>query len=182
MNRYMENWIIISLELNSYKLCVYKHIQAAWAAGGEFGILEGRTLALVHPIVMGGLFVYTLWAGYLGWQWRRVRTIQEEINTLKKTETGAKPADEGAPPSPLELQIKELTEVSDDPHPQPFSFVEVSNLVYLSLYYFAILLNSHMCVFNWGNFFEVNTPKFFLMTPNAAKFSNFLLGELCLKQ
>ena len=118
-------------------------MQAAWASGGEFGILEGRTLALVHPIVMGGLFVYTLWAGYLGWQWRRVRTVQEEINSLKKTETGAKPADEGAPPSPLELQIKELTEVSRDPH--PFSF---SNLVSSSLNYFAILLNSHMCVFN----------------------------------
>nr|CAD1840583.1 unnamed protein product [Ananas comosus var. bracteatus] len=56
----------------------------AMAVGGEFGILEGRTLALVHPLVMSGLFFYTLWAGYLGWQWRRVRTIQDEINQLKK--------------------------------------------------------------------------------------------------
>ncbi|KAF6145378.1 hypothetical protein GIB67_036889 [Kingdonia uniflora] len=27
----------------------------------ELGLLEGRTLALVHPLVMGGLFFYTLW-------------------------------------------------------------------------------------------------------------------------
>ena len=30
------------------------------------------------------VFFYTLWAGYLGWQWRRVRTIQNEINELEK--------------------------------------------------------------------------------------------------
>ncbi|KMZ61557.1 hypothetical protein ZOSMA_51G00470 [Zostera marina] len=38
------------------------------AVSGEFGILEGRTVALGHPILMRGIFVYTLWAGYLGWQ------------------------------------------------------------------------------------------------------------------
>ncbi|KAH7280347.1 hypothetical protein KP509_37G062800 [Ceratopteris richardii] len=56
---------------------------------------------------MGGLLIYTLWAGYLGWQWRRVRTIQDEINVLKKD---VKPAEEGAPPSPVESKIQELTE------------------------------------------------------------------------
>ncbi|KAJ4770622.1 Stromelysin-1 [Rhynchospora pubera] len=101
--------------------------EAALAANGEFGILEGRTLALIHPVVMGGLFVYTLWAGYLGWQWRRVRTIQDEINELKKqvkapaveaapvtagggSETAAPPP----PPSPevsaVEAKIQQLTE------------------------------------------------------------------------
>ncbi|KAH7280346.1 hypothetical protein KP509_37G062800 [Ceratopteris richardii] len=79
----------------------------AWAVEGQFGILEGRSFALVHPIVMGGLLIYTLWAGYLGWQWRRVRTIQDEINVLKKD---VKPAEEGAPPSPVESKIQELTE------------------------------------------------------------------------
>lgn len=91
--------------------------QDAFAAGGEFGILEGRTLALVHPIVMGGLFVYTLYAGYLGWQWRRVRTLQDEINELKKQDKApvAVTVPEGstpAPPSPVQLQIQRLTEVS----------------------------------------------------------------------
>lgn len=81
---------------------------ASWAMDGQFGILEGRSASLIHPIVMGSLFIYTLYAGYLGWQWRRVRTIQDEITVLKK---GAKSAEEGAPPSPDELKIKELTEV-----------------------------------------------------------------------
>ncbi|KAK8952022.1 hypothetical protein KSP39_PZI004453 [Platanthera zijinensis] len=98
----------------------------ALAAGGEFGILEGRTLALVHPLVMGSLFFYTLWTGYLGWQWRRVRTIQDEINDFKKqvkspapvaTASGVaggayqesvRPAQET--PSPIELNILKLTE------------------------------------------------------------------------
>lgn len=82
------------------------------------GILEGRSFALIHPIVMGGLFVYTLYAGYLGWQWRRVRTIQDEINQLKKqvkpvavTPDGSPPA-ETAAPSPVEVQIQQLTEVN----------------------------------------------------------------------
>ncbi|KAK7275407.1 hypothetical protein RIF29_16523 [Crotalaria pallida] len=83
----------------------------ALAVGGEFGILEGRTFALIHPIVMVSLFFYTLYAGYLGWQWRRVRTIQDEINELKKQ---VKPKPEGqpleAPPSHVELKIQQLTE------------------------------------------------------------------------
>ncbi|KAH7519444.1 hypothetical protein FEM48_Zijuj08G0036800 [Ziziphus jujuba var. spinosa] len=88
--------------------------QDAFAAGGEFGILEGRTFALIHPLVMGSLFFYTLWAGYLGWQWRRVRTIQNEINELKKqvkptpVTPGGAPVE--APPSPVQLQIQKLTE------------------------------------------------------------------------
>ncbi|KAH9627557.1 hypothetical protein KSS87_005611 [Heliosperma pusillum] len=86
----------------------------ALAAGGEFGLLEGRSLALIHPIVMGGLFVYTLWAGYLGWQWRRVRTIQNEITELKKQAKPVAVAPDGtpvnAPPSPVETQIQQLTE------------------------------------------------------------------------
>ena len=94
----------------------------ALAVGGEFGILEGRSFALLHPLVMGGLFAYTLWAGYLGWQWRRVRTIQDEVNELKKqlkpaaTATPAAVgagADSSPPPaakSPVEIKIEELTE------------------------------------------------------------------------
>lgn len=99
--------------------------QDALAVGGEFGILEGRTVALVHPVVMAGLFAYTLWAGYLGWQWRRVRTVQDEINELKKqikppavpvaVGAGADGSKESlppppAPPSPVEQKIQQLTE------------------------------------------------------------------------
>ncbi|KAJ7963459.1 Plant/F21F14-40 protein [Quillaja saponaria] len=86
----------------------------ALAAGGEFGILEGRSFALIHPIVMGSLFFYTLWAGYLGWQWRRIRTIQEEINELKKQLKPTPVTPEGIPvqepPSPTQLKIQQLTE------------------------------------------------------------------------
>lgn len=88
--------------------------QDALAAGGEFGIFQGRTLALIHPIAMGGLFLYTLWAGYLGWQWRRVRTTQNEINELKKQVKPVAVTPEGkeipSPPSPIEVKIQELTE------------------------------------------------------------------------
>uniref|UniRef100_A0A3Q7ELU4 Uncharacterized protein n=1 Tax=Solanum lycopersicum TaxID=4081 RepID=A0A3Q7ELU4_SOLLC len=90
-------------------------LQDAFAAGGEFGIFEGRSFALIHPIVMGGLFVYTLYAGYLGWQWRRVRTIQNEINELKKEVKPVAVTPEGTPvenpkPSPVEAKIQQLTE------------------------------------------------------------------------
>ncbi|XP_019432369.1 PREDICTED: uncharacterized protein LOC109339394 [Lupinus angustifolius] len=86
----------------------------ALAVGGEFGILEGRTFALIHPIVLGGLFFYTLWTGYLGWQWRRVRTTQNEINELKKQVKPTAVTPDGtpveAPPSPVQLKIKQLSE------------------------------------------------------------------------
>ncbi|THU58486.1 hypothetical protein C4D60_Mb03t14790 [Musa balbisiana] len=105
----------------AFSLPLFLNPQDALAVGGEFGILEGRTFALVHPVVMGSLFVYTLWAGYLGWQWRRVRTIQNEINELKKQVAPVVPtpvaagADGGPPPppptpSPIEAKIQQLTE------------------------------------------------------------------------
>lgn len=53
-------------------------------------------------------FGYTLYAGYLGWQYRRIRTIGDEISALKKTMPAAV---EGEPVSPLGQQIAALTEV-----------------------------------------------------------------------
>lgn len=105
----------ISLPLSAVTLPFLLNPQDAFAAGGEFGILEGRSLALIHPIVMGGLFVYTLYAGYLGWQWRRVRTIQDEINELKKQEKPVAVTPEGTPlqpttPSPVQAKIQQLSE------------------------------------------------------------------------
>ncbi|KAJ1414738.1 hypothetical protein SESBI_18683 [Sesbania bispinosa] len=93
-----------------------QNISDALAVNGEFGILEGRTFALIHPIVLGALFFYTLYAGYLGWQWRRVRTIQNEINELKKQVKPTPVTPDGEPlqtspsPSPVELKIQQLTE------------------------------------------------------------------------
>ncbi|XP_062156237.1 uncharacterized protein LOC133864056 [Alnus glutinosa] len=103
-----------SLPLTALAIPFFLDQQATLAVGGEFGILEGRTFALIHPIVMGSLFVYTLWAGYLGWQWRRVRTTQNEINELKKQVKPAPVTPEGTPvetaPSPVNLKIQQLTE------------------------------------------------------------------------
>ncbi|XP_031496753.1 uncharacterized protein LOC116261939 [Nymphaea colorata] len=104
----------ISLPAAAVALPFFLNPENALAADGEFGLLEGRSFALVHPIVMGGLFLYTLWAGYLGWQWRRVRTIQNEINDLKKQVKPAASEGEASaePPklSPVEIKIQQLTE------------------------------------------------------------------------
>lgn len=97
----------------------------AWAKGGELGILEGRTIALIHPAMMFALLGATGYIGYLGWQWRRVRTVGDEIAELKKqakeatkamkpelvaaqggAASEAEPA--AAPASPLETEIAEL--------------------------------------------------------------------------
>ncbi|XWS35928.1 hypothetical protein CRYUN_Cryun20dG0038600 [Craigia yunnanensis] len=103
-----------SLPLTTLALPFFLDTKDALAVSGEFGILEGRSFALLHPIVMGGLFFYTLWAGYLGWQWRRVRTIQNEINELKKQVKRTPVTPEGKPveaaPSPVELKVQQLTE------------------------------------------------------------------------
>jgi len=66
--------------------------QEAFAKGGEFGHLEGTTAALVHPFFLAGLWFSTVYAGYLGWQWRRVRTTGEEITALKATLKATMPA------------------------------------------------------------------------------------------
>lgn len=59
--------------------------ELASAAGPDWGIFEGRTGSLLHPIVMGGLFLYSAYTAYLGFQWRRQRTLGDEISSLKKS-------------------------------------------------------------------------------------------------
>jgi len=55
------------------------------AAGPDWGIFEGRTGSLLHPITMATLLLFSLSTGFLGFQYRRQRGIGEEINVLKKT-------------------------------------------------------------------------------------------------
>ncbi|KAH7578090.1 hypothetical protein ACOSQ2_000790 [Xanthoceras sorbifolium] len=114
VNQTIDNLKSAALPLSTVTLPFFLDTKDALAVGGEFGILEGRSFALIHPIVMGGLFVYTLWAGYLGWQWRRVRTIQNEISELRKQVKPTPVTPEGKPvetaPSPVEFQIQQLTE------------------------------------------------------------------------
>ena len=56
----------------------------AWAKGGDFGLLEGRTAALVHPAMEFSLLAGMAYAMYSGLQWRRTRTLGAEISALKK--------------------------------------------------------------------------------------------------
>lgn len=86
-------------------MAVFSHLQDASA-----DILKGRIASLTHPVVMFLLLATTLWTGYLGWQWRRVRTIQDDISELKK-QLPAKGEDGKIPPSPVDAQIAALTEV-----------------------------------------------------------------------
>jgi len=56
----------------------------AWAKGGQWGPLEGKTSSLVHPLSEGLLFMVTLYTGFLGWQWRQTRLVGVEISDLRK--------------------------------------------------------------------------------------------------
>lgn len=80
-------------------------VQDAAAAGGAYGLLEGRSAALLHPAMMFGLLASSLYAAYLGWQWRRVREVGEEIRALKAALPAPTP-DAPAPPNPV-LEEKE---------------------------------------------------------------------------
>ena len=57
----------------------------ASAAGPDWGIFEGRTGSLLHPITMLGLLALSISTAILGFNWRRQRTIGDEISALKKT-------------------------------------------------------------------------------------------------
>jgi len=58
---------------------------SAMAAGPDWGIFEGKTLSLVHPAMMAGMLALSVSAAFLGFDWRRQRTIGDEITALKKT-------------------------------------------------------------------------------------------------
>lgn len=57
----------------------------ASAAGPDWGIFEGRTGSLLHPITMLGLLAFSISTALLGFNWRRQRTIGDEISAIKKT-------------------------------------------------------------------------------------------------
>jgi hypothetical protein len=49
--------------------------QDAFAKGGEYGILEGRTGSMAHPITMFALFGTSIYSANLGLKYRELRTI-----------------------------------------------------------------------------------------------------------
>jgi hypothetical protein len=54
-------------------------VQEAAAAGGKLGLLEGKAVAMIHPLMMLGLFVVTLFTGYQGLMWRQVQHTQPSL-------------------------------------------------------------------------------------------------------
>eukprot|EP00543_Licmophora_paradoxa_P001678 CAMPEP_0202448130 /NCGR_PEP_ID=MMETSP1360-20130828/6932_1 /ASSEMBLY_ACC=CAM_ASM_000848 /TAXON_ID=515479 /ORGANISM="Licmophora paradoxa, Strain CCMP2313" /LENGTH=277 /DNA_ID=CAMNT_0049065545 /DNA_START=63 /DNA_END=893 /DNA_ORIENTATION=- len=57
----------------------------ASAAGPDWGIFEGKTGSLLHPVMMFGMAAFSVSTALLGFQWRRLRTMGDEITQLKKT-------------------------------------------------------------------------------------------------
>lgn len=59
--------------------------QVALADSPDWGLFEGRIGSLLHPIAMGSMFLFSLYTAFLGFQWRRQRTLGDEISVLKKS-------------------------------------------------------------------------------------------------
>ena len=58
---------------------------SASAAGPDWGIFEGRTGSLLHPAAMAAMAAFSISTALLGFQWRRQRTLGDEIKALKST-------------------------------------------------------------------------------------------------
>ena len=54
------------------------------ADGPDWGIFEGKTASLLHPLVMGSMFLFQVNTAIKGFNWRRQRTIGDDIAALKK--------------------------------------------------------------------------------------------------
>mmetsp|Transcript_20399 Transcript_20399/g.19716 ORF Transcript_20399/g.19716 Transcript_20399/m.19716 type:complete len:315 (+) Transcript_20399:58-1002(+) len=54
------------------------------AAGGAYGVFEGKLASMAHPVTMLALFGTSLYSAYLGIQWRRLREIGDELKDLTK--------------------------------------------------------------------------------------------------
>eukprot|EP00951_Prasinocladus_malaysianus_P007821 scaffold56300_cov39-Prasinocladus_malaysianus.AAC.1 len=91
----------------SFATPLFLGVGEAAAIDGQYGLLEGKSFALIHPIVMAGLFASTLYAGYLGLQWRRLREVGNEIKA-KKAELPKAGEDGERPSSPLDGEIQAL--------------------------------------------------------------------------
>jgi Protein of unknown function (DUF4079) len=60
-------------------------LEDASAAGGAYGVFEGKLASMAHPVTMLALFGTSIYSGYLGLQWRRLRGIGEELKDLTKS-------------------------------------------------------------------------------------------------
>jgi hypothetical protein len=58
---------------------------SAMAAGPDWGIFEGRTGSLLHPVMMLSMLAFSVSTAFLGFDWRRQRTIGDEISSVRKS-------------------------------------------------------------------------------------------------
>ncbi|KAI3430213.1 hypothetical protein D9Q98_004811 [Chlorella vulgaris] len=70
-------------------------------------LLKGRTFSLIHPAMMFFLFGSSVYAGYLGFQWRHARELVGIIKE-KKAQRPAADAEGNRPSSPLDAEISAL--------------------------------------------------------------------------
>uniref|UniRef100_A0A0G4IF34 DUF4079 domain-containing protein n=1 Tax=Chromera velia CCMP2878 TaxID=1169474 RepID=A0A0G4IF34_9ALVE len=86
----------------------------ALAKGGEYGLVEGKTISILHPIGMITLFGISLYAAFTGWSWRNVRGLGDDVKELSKqipTVNGKKvELPISIPITKLNADIKELRE------------------------------------------------------------------------
>jgi len=75
---------INSISAVSATLCLLSS-EVANAAGPDWGVFEGKTGSLLHPVMMFGMLALSASTALLGFDWRRQRTIGGEISGLKKT-------------------------------------------------------------------------------------------------
>jgi len=88
-------------------------VAPANAAGPDWGIFEGKTGSLLHPVSMACLLAFSLNTGFQGFKWRRQRTLGDDISALKKT-LPAKPEEGEAPSSEFVRISKEIDELQTE--------------------------------------------------------------------
>lgn len=98
------------------------------ADAGSYGILAGRTASMLHPVSNMALFATSLYSAYLGFQWRRLRDIGEELKSL----TSQLPSiSSGKLKSPLAATLATLSQdlqvLKVDPSPESLSKIEIIN-------------------------------------------------------
>lgn len=121
-------------------LLLFSSSSAANAAGPDWGLFEGRTGSLIHPTIMVGLFFYSAYTAFLGFQWRRQRTLGDEISSLKLQLPPPPVATEEVSPTltaaaeSIETQIKALQQERKDlaaAGPRDKHYAQGATLVFL---------------------------------------------------
>ncbi|KAJ1400843.1 hypothetical protein B484DRAFT_312096, partial [Ochromonadaceae sp. CCMP2298] len=77
----------------------------------DYGIFAGRTASLAHPVTNLALFFTSLYSAYLGYNWRRLRGIGEE---LKELSAQMPKLSSGLAKAPLSEMIAQLSATRKD--------------------------------------------------------------------